>query len=182
MGPADRGTVRRAPGTERGGRGLRLRDHELLLAVILDVLDAFERLVPEAIEAAGDDPVERLVAAFRCFCEVIDAKPHAVVLSYRESKSLTPEGRERIKQLEVSTSEPLRACIRDGVEAGLLRDVDPGLVSYHLLLAAHGWALKHWYYERALAFDDYVRKQTALALHSVLDAKARRKYARFLKE
>ncbi|HLN77262.1 MAG TPA: TetR family transcriptional regulator [Nocardioidaceae bacterium] len=69
---------------------------DLLLAVIVDVLDEFATRVPEAIEAAGDNPVERLAAAFRAYCEVIDDHRHAAVLTYRESKSLSDEGRARI--------------------------------------------------------------------------------------
>jgi len=153
---------------------------DLLLAVILDVLDAFATRVPEAIEAAGDDPVLRLAAAFRTYCAVIDDHRHAAVLTYRESKSLSEESREKIKDLEVTTSEPLRTCIRAGIEAGSLRDVDPDLVSYNMLLLAHAWALKHWYFERTLGFEEYVGKQLALTLHSVLEPKLRRRYSRLL--
>src|SRR5512144_1390301 len=42
---------------------------DLLLAVIVDVLETFASAVPAAIEAAGDDPVERLVAAFGSYAE-----------------------------------------------------------------------------------------------------------------
>src|SRR4051794_41782337 len=35
---------------------------DLLLAVIVGVLDAFATRVPEAVEAAGDDPAHRLAA------------------------------------------------------------------------------------------------------------------------
>jgi TetR/AcrR family transcriptional regulator, cholesterol catabolism regulator len=153
---------------------------DLLLAVIVDVLDAFSTRVPEAIEAAGDNPVERLAAAFRAYCEVIDEHRHAAVLTYRESKSLGEAGRERIKELEVATSEPLRAVLRDGIEAGELMDLDVELVSYDLLLMAHGWALKHWYFERTLGFDDYLSKQTALMLGALVQPKRRRSYRRLL--
>jgi TetR/AcrR family transcriptional regulator, cholesterol catabolism regulator len=153
---------------------------DLLLAVIVDVLDAFSTRVPDAIEAAGDNPVERLAAAFRAYCEVIDEHRHAAVLTYRESKSLSEAGRERIKELEVATSEPLRAVLREGIEAGELVDLDVELVSYDLLLMAHGWALKHWYFERTLGFDDYVRKQTSLMLGALVQPKRRRSYRRLL--
>jgi AcrR family transcriptional regulator len=153
---------------------------DLVLAVIVDVLDAFARQVPAAIQEAGEDPVERLVAAFRAYCEVIDERRHAAVLTYRESKTLSEEGREKIKALEVATSEPLREVIREGIAAGVLRPVDPDLVSYNLLLLAHAWALKHWYFERTLGFDDYVRNQTSLALQSVLEPQARRRYKHLL--
>jgi AcrR family transcriptional regulator len=153
---------------------------DVLLAVIVDVLDAFAARVPAAIDAAGDDPVEQLAAAFRAYCEVIDAHRHAAVLTYRESKTLGPAGRERIKQLEVATSEPLRRVIADGCAAGRLAVADPELFAYDLLLLAHGWALKHWYFERTLGFDDYVRGQTALALSAAVAPRYRRRYQRLL--
>jgi TetR/AcrR family transcriptional regulator, cholesterol catabolism regulator len=153
---------------------------DLLLAVIVDVLDAFSTRVPDAIDAAGDNPVERLAAAFRAYCEVIDEHRHAAVLTYRESKSLGEAGRERIKELEVATSEPLRAVLREGIEAGDLVDLDVELVSYDLLLLAHGWALKHWYFERTLGFEDYVTKQTALALSALVQPRRRRSHRHLL--
>jgi AcrR family transcriptional regulator len=153
---------------------------DLLLAVIVDVLDAFALRVPQAIEAAGDSPVEQLAAAFRAYCEVIDEHRHAAVLTYRESKSLSDEGRERIKELEVATSEPLRTALRRGIEAGDLLDVDVELVSYDLLLLAHGWALKHWYFERTLELDDYVTKQTAFALSALVQPRRLRSYRHLL--
>lgn len=153
---------------------------ELLLAVILDVLDDFATTVPAAIEVAGDDPVQRLAAAFRAYCEVIDRHRHATLLTYRESKSLDPEGRDRIKNLEVETSQPLVEVLREGIEVGVLRPVEPELVAYNLLLTAHAWALKHWYFERTLGFDDYVRSQLSLVLHGLLQGRQRRRYAQLL--
>ena len=153
---------------------------DLLLAVIVDVLEAFAERVPQAVDAAGGNPVERLAAAFRAYCEVIDEHRHAAVLTYRESKSLSEEGRRRIMEMEVATSEPLRTILREGVEAGELLDVDVDLVSYDLLLLAHGWALKHWYFERTLVLDDYVARQTALALSALVPPRRRRSYRHLL--
>lgn len=141
---------------------------DVLLAVITDVLDAFSTTVPAAVEEAGEDPVRRLAAAFAAYCRVIDSHRHAAVLTYRESKSLDEAGRDRIKRLEVETSEPLRAAVRDGVEAGKLVAADPDLVAYNLLLLAHAWALKHWYFEQTRTLDSYIRDQLALALRAIL--------------
>lgn len=153
---------------------------DLLLAVIVGVLDSFAAQVPAAVEAAGDDPVHRLAAAFRAYCEVIDQHRHAAVLTYRETKSLDDAGRARIKELEVQTSEPLRAVLREGVEAGLFRVPDLELTAYDLLLLAHAWALKHWYFERTLSLDTYVQRQLALVLNGVIEPRQRRKYAALL--
>ena len=153
---------------------------DLLFAVISDVLEAFATQVPAAVDAAGDDPVERLAAAFRAFCLVIDAHRHAAVLTYRESKTLSSEHRRRIKDLEVRTSEPLRALLREGIRAGALATADVDLAAYNLLLIAHGWALKHWYFEQSLDVDEYIAKQTALALQALVDPRRRRRYHRLL--
>lgn len=141
---------------------------DILLAVITDVLDAFAARVPAAIEDAGEDPVRQLSAAFAAYCRVIDEHRHAAVLTYRESKSLDEEGREQIKQREVETSQPLRDAIGAGIACGRLVAADPDLVAYNLLLLAHAWALKHWYFERTMSLDAYTNAQLALALRAVL--------------
>jgi AcrR family transcriptional regulator len=151
--------------------------NDLLLAVIVHVLERFEAEVPRAIAAAGEDPVQRLAAAFRAYCEVIDQHRHAAVLTYRESKSLTAEGRRKIKQLEVATSEPLRRALTDGIAAEIFEPVDTDLVAYNLLLLAHAWALKQWYFQRTLTLDTYIRKQTALTLAALIAPRNRGKYA-----
>ena len=144
------------------------------------MLDSFATRVPAAVEAAGDDPVHRLAAGFRAYCEVIDERRHAAVLTYRETKSLDEAGRARIKELEVQTSEPLRAALRAGVEAGVIDVPDLELAAYDLLLLAHAWALKHWYFERTLSLDTYAQRQLALVLKGILEPKHRRRYADLL--
>ncbi|GAB3610085.1 TetR/AcrR family transcriptional regulator [Humibacter ginsengiterrae] len=149
---------------------------EILLKVITQVLDAFAVEVPAAIDAAGEDPVRRLAAAFAAYCRVIDEYRHAAVLTYRESKALAPAGRTRIKQLEVETSQPLRDTIRAGVKQGLLVADDPDLIAYDLLLLAHSWALKHWYFGQTKTLDSYITAQLSLALRSMLPPAELRKY------
>lgn len=153
---------------------------EVLLAVITQVLDAFASEVPAAIQASGDDPVRRLAAAFGAYCRVIDKHRHAAVLTYRESKSLNAAGRARIKQLEIDTSQPLRETVRDGVAAGLLLADDPDLVAYNLLLLAHSWALKHWYFEETKTLESYISAQLALSLRAILAPDHHNDYADLL--
>jgi TetR/AcrR family transcriptional regulator, cholesterol catabolism regulator len=150
---------------------------ELLLSVIRNVLDTFATEVPRAMDEAGDDPAHRLAAGFRAFCEVIDEQRYAVVLTYRATKQLSPEGRREIMELEVSTMEPLREALRDGRDAGIFEVGDVDLAAYNLLMLAHSWALKHWYYEKRYTLDEFAAAQSALALRSLLPARLRRRYA-----
>ncbi len=153
---------------------------DLLLAVIVEVLDAFDQQVPAAIDAAGTDPVERIAAAFAAYCNVINEHRDAAVLSYRESKSLGAEGREKIKEMEISTVLPLKQTVLEAIEAGRLVRVDAELFAYNLLLLAHAWALKRWYFERSFDFETYVRKQTAVALAAVVQSEHRASYNHLL--
>ncbi|MGB3697943.1 MAG: TetR/AcrR family transcriptional regulator [Gordonia sp. (in: high G+C Gram-positive bacteria)] len=152
----------------------------VLLAVITDVLDQFEVQVPEAIAAAGTDPVRRVAAAFVAYCRVIDSRRHAALLTYRESNALDAQGRRRIKELEVATMQPLRQAIADGIEDGRIIAPHPDLVAYNLLLLAHAWALKHWYFERTLDFAGYTRAQLALSLRSLIAPQFVEEYADLL--
>jgi AcrR family transcriptional regulator len=153
---------------------------DLLLAVIVNVLDAFAAQVPPAIEAAGDDPVERIVAGFRAYCTVIAEHRHAAVLTYRESNTLGESGRAEIKKLELNTAQPLREAIRDAMVAGALVDADADLVAYDMLLMAHAWALKHWWFEQTLDFEGYLHKQAALILRGLVQPRRRRRYQHLL--
>lgn len=140
---------------------------DLLLAVIVDILEDFRDQVPKAIEAAGDDRVRRFEAGFRICCQVVEAKRLAVNLTYRESHTLSGDGLERIKQLELDTAEPIRQAFCDGVAAGVFRDVDARLVVQNLLLVAHAWALKHWHIARFMTLEQYVEQELALMLEGL---------------
>lgn len=153
---------------------------DLLLAVIVEVLDAFGEQVPEAIKKAGADAVERIAAAFAAYCNVINDHRDAAVLSYRESKSLGADGREQIKNMEISTVAPLQEAVVKAIDAGFLVPVDAELFAYNLLLLAHAWALKRWYFERSFDIDTYVRKQTAVALAAVVAPEHRSNYSHLL--
>ena len=137
---------------------------DLLLAVIVDILEDFRDQVPAAIAAAGDDPVARFEAGFRICCRVVDTKRDAVNLTYRESRTLSAEGLERIKQLELQTAEPIRAVFQDGVAAGAFRDVDARLAVQNLLLVAHAWALKHWHVARFMTLEQYIDQELTLLI------------------
>lgn len=153
---------------------------DLLLGVIVNVLEQYSRRVPVAAAAAGDDPVERLAAGYRAYCEVVDGNRHAAVLTYRESKTLGDAGIATIKSLEVDSIGPLETELAAGVAAGVLTDHDPSLAAYDLLVLAHAWALKHWYFAERLEFDAYVRHQFGAVMTGLIVPRRRRSYRHLL--
>ncbi len=150
---------------------------DLLLAAIVDILDTFRDRLDPAMTDAGEDPVERFAAGFRRYLEIVDENVDAVVLTYRESRTLTAEGRARIKELEVSTSAPLRAALTDAIGAGLVTEVDVDLVTFDAMMLAHAWALKRWHFGRRYSIDEYGRAQLRILLDGLLEPQSRDAYA-----
>jgi AcrR family transcriptional regulator len=140
---------------------------DILLLVFLDILEAYRREVPEAMNGI-DDPVERLAAGFRAYCAVMGRRPFLTVLGYRESSSLPVAGRRRTQELETESIELLTAPIREGIEAGVFVDTDPELVAYDLVVIAQSWALKRWFLHRRYSFDDYITAQLRLVFAAIL--------------
>lgn len=154
---------------------------DILLATIVDILDAFRDQLEPAMAAAGDDPVERFATGFRRYLEVVDENLDAVVLTYRESRTLTPEGRARIKELEIATSEPLRTALREAIAAGLVHEVDVDLVAFDAVMLAHTWALKRWHFGPRHSVDEYGAAQLRLLLGGVVADGRRAAYAHLLR-
>ncbi|MFW0795922.1 TetR/AcrR family transcriptional regulator [Gordonia sp. CPCC 205515] len=141
---------------------------DILLAAIVDILETFRDQLQPAMDLAGDDPVMQLIAGFRQYTTIVDENRDAVVLTYRESRTLDAEGRERIKELEVETSAPMADAIRAGIAAGLLNDVDVDLVVFDLMMLAHGWALKHWHFAPEYALESYIAAQLRFTLSALV--------------
>ena len=116
---------------------------DILLAAIVDILETFRDQLQPAMDRVGDDPVQQLIAGFRQYVTIVDANRDAVVLTYRESRTLDQQGRERIKELEVETSAPMRTAVTEGIAAGLMNRVDTDLVVFDLMMLAHGLSLIH---------------------------------------
>lgn len=150
---------------------------ELLLLVIRDILDSFGTELPAAI-ASRTDPVERLAAGFEAFCQVLGRRRHGAVLAYRETKTLGPQGRATLKQLEVAITNVLAAEVEAAVAAGLMIDLDPNLVAFDLVYLAHAWALKHWHLAERMPLREYVRFQLGMVLRAVLRPERRDSYAK----
>lgn len=149
---------------------------EILLATILDILDAFRNQLEPAMNAAGDDPIERLAAGIRRYVEIVDENLDAVVLTYRESRTLDQAGRNRIKELEIETSAPLRTTLEAGIAAGVMNDVDIDLMVFDIMMLAHAWALKHWHFGALYPLEEYIRLQTRFVLNTILPQRNRKSY------
>lgn len=152
---------------------------DVVTAVVVDVLDGFARELPKAVSDHAD-PIRRLHAAFDAFSRIIDSRRHATVLTYRESKGLPAEALEILKEREVETAAPIAEAISAAVDQGLFRRVDAEAVAETMVLIAHGWALKNWFFSRRGTLDDFIAAQFGMAVSALLTSESRERYADLL--
>jgi AcrR family transcriptional regulator len=145
-----------------------VRDKEdLLLLSILDVLDSYAQEIPAAI-AGKEDSLLQYCAAFEAYCRVVDSRRAATILSYRSTKSLSPERRKVVMQAETETNRLISNCVEECIVKGIFRPVDSDLASYQLVMYAHAWALKHWSLGRFHDIDYYIKQGLDYSLHALL--------------
>jgi len=140
---------------------------DVLLLVLLEVVNSYAQEIPKAIEGLTD-PLERLLRAVEAYCTVVDRHRAATVLAYRSTKSLSPDRRLLIQQRETETNDIIAAAIVACMKAGLIREINVDVLTYQIVLVAHGWALKSWYFKSRLTLEDYIRASLDIILTGVL--------------
>lgn len=140
---------------------------ELVNAVVVELLSKIAYEVPLSSQEVGD-PVHRLITAFKTYASIIRDRRHALMLAYRETKILEPAAQERLKQLELETVEPMLEATQAAIDEGIFRDINAEVYAYNMLLAAHSWALKYWYYAPRFSFDEFVAIQLSQSLGTAL--------------
>ncbi|AZL04185.1 TetR/AcrR family transcriptional regulator [Brevibacterium aurantiacum] len=148
---------------------------QIVLAAITRVLEDFRIRVPAAIEKA-DDPVDRIIAAFTEFCQVVDEHRQAVVLTYQVSRSLSRDGLESIQTQELATLQPLIDVVSEAAAQDDLHNVDANTLGHDLMTMAHMWALKHWYFQqREVSLEEYIAQQVRTVVMNNLSESARKR-------
>lgn len=149
---------------------------DVLLLVLLQVVDAYAHEIPWAIEGITD-PLLRLTSAVEAYCRVVDRHRSATVLAYRSTKSLSPERRLMIQEREIATNSIIADVIVECIAKGLVRPLNIDIMTYQLVLVAHGWALKSWYFKSRMTLDEYIGHSLNSVLSGILTEEGHDRYA-----
>ncbi len=169
--------IAKEAGVSSGLVYLYVREKEdVLLLVLLEVVNSYAQEIPKAIEGLTD-PLERLLRAVAAYCKVVDRHRAATVLAYRSTKSLSPDRRLLIQQRETETNDIIAAAIVACMKIGLIRESNVDVLTYQIVLVAHGWALKSWYFKSRLTLEEYIRDSLDIPLAGVLTPIGQRRRA-----
>ncbi len=140
---------------------------DLLFQVILEILEAYNRDVPNALVGVKD-PILRFQSASLAYYRVINQRVSAALLSYRESESLDRDQIKILKTKELQTNQLIVDCIEECVRAGYFATPNPELAAYWIITTAHAWGLKNWRLRKITSFDDYARASLRLVTDGML--------------
>lgn len=149
---------------------------DVLFLVIVGLLENYAREIPQALEGTND-PLERFRLTIETYCKAVGRNVDATVLAYRETKSLSRERQKILMQLEIESNQLVSGCLEACVRAGYFRPVNLDLVTYRIVLLAHGWSLKAWHFRRVTTLEDYIREGLDLLLHGLMTPKGWRHWS-----
>lgn len=154
---------------------------DLLFLALLHITHQNKKEIPEAIKDLKD-PFLRLNAAIEAYAHVIAANADAVMLTYRESKSLKREHIEQMKKLELDTNYLIEQCVQECIDAGLLHQTHVELLVYRIIIGTHAWDLKHWRLSKLMSLRQYLDGAVHPCWRHLLTPKGRRKLGALIKQ
>lgn len=168
--------IARAAGVSAGLVYQYIHDKQDLLFLCLShIVETNREQIPAAVRGVTD-PILRLSTAVEAYARVMDANRDAVLLTYRETKSLTRNYKEVLKSMELETNKLISSCIRDCVRLGYLKPTNVELLTYHLVILSHGWALKHWRLRSITHLAEYIRLNIHSVWENLLTPKGQQRY------
>jgi AcrR family transcriptional regulator len=149
---------------------------DLLFIALRHITQRNKEEIPAALEKV-EDPLLRLYVSIDAYTRIIAANQQAVLLTYRETKSLKREYVEQMKALELETNALIGNCIQDCISAGYLAKTNVELLVYRIITGAHAWALKHWRLPQIVSLDDYLEESIHSCWTTLLLPKGVSRYA-----
>jgi len=149
---------------------------DLLFLCFIHIAERKKQEIPLALDGVHE-PLARLYAAIEAYSRMIAAEQHAILLFYREIKSLKREQVEVMKRLEFETNDLIVKCIEECIQRGYLAPTNVELLVYRIIINAHAWALKAWRLPKIVSLDGYIEQCIHACWVSFLTRKGKRKYA-----
>jgi len=150
---------------------------DLLFAALLYICQRNKEEIPAALIGLTD-PIERLFTSVDAYTRVVAANPQAVLLTYRETKSLKPEYIEAMKQLELETNALIAECLEECIRAKYLAEVNVELLVYRIITGAHAWAFKNWRLSKIVTLDEYLEQSIHPCWISLMTPRGQKHYAK----
>lgn len=142
---------------------------DLLAAAISQIFDAYLHEIPLAVKGAPD-PLARFRAAVHAYCRVIDEHREAALLGYRETRSLSKAATKSLMAKETRSTALIEERVTECIDAGIFHPLDVAMMTYHLVVFVHSWALNAWRLHGQFEREQYVDVGLDMLLGPILKA------------
>lgn len=145
-----------------------VKNKEEILVLILEYILKHYEYQLTTVVSADDTPKQRLKTGIETYIRMIDKEYKQITLAYASTISLSRPYRTYIKELELKTNKIFEDILTDGVKQGEFESINIKLVAYNIIMAAHMWALKHWFFKSIMTVDEYIEQETKYIAKLVL--------------
>jgi AcrR family transcriptional regulator len=151
---------------------------DILYLVAQDLINNIARELSETNLDTGC-PQRSLEQGFESYCRIVDRLRRPIRLLYREVAVLPPDLRSNVLKTVADVVSIFETILRQGIAAGIFRDVPPRLAALDIMFLAHMIALHTREVRELSDLDDYIQFQAGvifsglLTKHSNGSAKAR---------
>jgi TetR/AcrR family transcriptional regulator, cholesterol catabolism regulator len=113
---------------------------DILYLVALDLMNSIARELSETVLVPGSAR-ESLAYGFASYCRICDRLRRPIRLLYREVGFLPAEPRANVLRTVADVVSFFEKIVRQGIETGEFRDVDPRMAALDILMMCHTIAL-----------------------------------------
>jgi len=85
----------------------------------------------------------------------------------REIRNFTHADREMLLKSQVKLVELFEEIIREGIDRGEFKTIDPLLIAHNIGMLQHDWALRRWFLIKHYSIDEFAVKQAEIILKSL---------------
>ena len=115
-------------------------------------------------QLVGVNVTEALQQAIRMYLEHVDEQQDIYIFLIHSPLELNREDRRIL--FEASDANPafFRGILKQGIDAGEFRNIDPGFVASIIVREANGWAHSRWALRKRYTLEDYTDRLTELIM------------------
>lgn len=131
---------------------------------MIEVSKSWRKIFSEGDSITATEVVRR---AFRAHCEAVDSHQDLVLVLYREIARLDSRSRRLILEIEMELAAEYEKLLTRGCDAGEFSIQDIAMTAHNILVVAHMWAVRRWFFRGHCTLEEYITRQTQMILKSI---------------
>lgn len=164
--------IARSSGMSMGALYDYIRTKEDILFLVCDhIHSTVSRKLKETL-FEEKNALDNLKDAIREYFKIIDEIQNYMILLYQETKSLNKKARKYIFKAEEELigifKSILNRCIEE--KSIVLDKSDVNLVAHNIMVTGQMWAFRRWALSRDFSLNRYIKIQTELLLHGIIQS------------